>query len=606
MPRPLLAASQSFWKQRFRVPMMINGQIARDNPAHGIVCSNMSGIFQLHAWNVATGDLRQLTHDPHGNLMGAIAPDGAFVYTVLDPDGDQYGHFARIPFEGGTIQDLTPDFPQYPLFQLCVSAAGNRLAFAVPRAGDAGTDLYVIALDEQIGEPVHLFHDPIPGLHGRKRLSLSADGNILVFASNERNPAMVERLLAFDTHTGELLGELFDGPENSVSPGDFSSIVGDTRILATCHRGDSIQRLLWNPCTGEQNSLDWPLDGFVVPVAWTPDATQLVLYQAHEAGTRHIFYSLHDGSLQGLDYVSGLRWPVTFGQENILYVHSGERRPTEILAMEISTGKAKATVLSGGPIPPERPWTSVTFPSSDGTSIQAWLITPEGDGPFPTVVIVHSGPREQIEEGYAPDLQLWTDHGFAVFAINYRGSAGFGHAFAEQIIGSPGYWELEDIVAGRNWLIAQGIARAEAILITGWSYGGFLTLLALGKTPDLWAGGMAGYAIADWAALYEEAGQGVKMPNLFGGTPQEKPEQYRLSSPITYAEEVQAPLLIYQGRHDPGCPPHQIERYVDVLQELGKVVEIMWLDAGHGTLDTELAIATQERLLAFAHRVLNR
>jgi dipeptidyl aminopeptidase/acylaminoacyl peptidase len=151
----------------------------------------------------------------------------------------------------------------------------------------------------------------------------------------------------------------------------------------------------------------------------------------------------------------------------------------------------------------------------------------------------------------------------------------------------------------------SGRARSHSIVLTGWSYGGYLTLLALGRFPDLWAGGMAGYAIADWMAHYEEAGQGIKLSNLFGGTPEEKPEQYRISSPITYAEQIQAPLFIYQGRNDPGCPPQQMRHYVERLQQLGKSLEMMWVDSGHGTLDTEQHIATQEHLLHFAARVLN-
>jgi hypothetical protein len=113
---------------------MENGQIARNHPTRGVICSDVGGVFQIHAWDVPTGQLRQVTHDPHGTLLGTIAPDGCWVYTVLDPDGDQYGHFARISFEGGAVEDLTPGFPQYPLAQICLSAVGNVLAFAVPRA----------------------------------------------------------------------------------------------------------------------------------------------------------------------------------------------------------------------------------------------------------------------------------------------------------------------------------------------------------------------------------------------------------------------------------------------------------------------------------------
>jgi dipeptidyl aminopeptidase/acylaminoacyl peptidase len=108
-------------------------------------------------------------------------------------------------------------------------------------------------------------------------------------------------------------------------------------------------------------------------------------------------------------------------------------------------------------------------------------------------------------ERFSPLSQAWLDHGFAYLRINYRGSPTFGRAFQEQIWGNPGHWELEDPVAARAWLVDRGIARAERILLTGWSYGGYLTRLPLGKRPDLWAGGMAGIAIADWTLDYEDA-----------------------------------------------------------------------------------------------------
>jgi dipeptidyl aminopeptidase/acylaminoacyl peptidase len=91
---------------------------------------------------------------------------------------------------------------------------------------------------------------------------------------------------------------------------------------------------------------------------------------------------------------------------------------------------------------------------------------------------------------------------------------------------------------------------------------------------------------------------------MMGGTPEEKPEQYAASSPITYAEQVAAPLLVIQGRNDLRCPPRQMERYAQKMQSLGKPFEIDWFDAGHGGLETEQFIAFQERMLHFAYRVL--
>src|SRR5262249_42016615 len=148
--------------------------------------------------------------------------------------------------------------------------------------------------------------------------------------------------------------------------------------------------------------------------------------------------------------------------------------------------------------------------------------------------------------------------------------------------------------------------RAEQVLATGGSWGGYLTLLALGRYPHLWAGGIAEVPVADCALAFEDEAETLKAYDriLFGGTPQERPEQYRKSSPITCAENVQAPLLIFQGRNDTRCPPRQVEVYVEKLRSLGKPVDLHWFDAGHGTRVTEQQIEHQELRLRFAYRVL--
>jgi dipeptidyl aminopeptidase/acylaminoacyl peptidase len=213
-----------------------------------------------------------------------------------------------------------------------------------------------------------------------------------------------------------------------------------------------------------------------------------------------------------------------------------------------------------------------------------------------------------VPEVFSPEGQVWLDHGFAYLTINYRGSTTFGKEFQEQIWGNPGNWEVEDMSAARGWLVEQGIAKADQILLTGWSYGGYLTLQALGKRFELWAGGMAGIAVADWATQYEDSADTLRgyIVALFGATPEEKSEQYATSSPITYAENVKAPVLIIQGRNDTRTPARPVEMYEEKMRSLGKHIEVQWFDAGHvgSFAKVELAIEHQERMLRFAYRVL--
>jgi dipeptidyl aminopeptidase/acylaminoacyl peptidase len=164
------------------------------------------------------------------------------------------------------------------------------------------------------------------------------------------------------------------------------------------------------------------------------------------------------------------------------------------------------------------------------------------------------------------------------------------------------------MAAAREWLIASGTARPDKILLTGWSYGGYLTLLGLGRQPDLWAGGLAGVVVADWEMNYEDSSDILRAYQrmLFGGGPEERREAFRTGSPLTYVDDVRAPLLIIQGRNDTRTPARPAARYVERLQERGHPVEIDWFDAGHmgGASDDELAVAQMGRMLEFARRVV--
>src|ERR1700757_1505779 len=101
------------WKQRLQAPRILSARIAHLEPTRGLVVSNRSGVYQLYAWDVPTGELRQLTSRPEGVSWGVISRDGRYVYYLNDTKGNEIGHFLRIPFQGGEPEDITSQLPPY-------------------------------------------------------------------------------------------------------------------------------------------------------------------------------------------------------------------------------------------------------------------------------------------------------------------------------------------------------------------------------------------------------------------------------------------------------------------------------------------------------------
>jgi dipeptidyl aminopeptidase/acylaminoacyl peptidase len=228
-------------------------------------------------------------------------------------------------------------------------------------------------------------------------------------------------------------------------------------------------------------------------------------------------------------------------------------------------------------------------------------------GPVPLVVEVHGGPTHHDTDTFAAYPSAWVDHGYAVVQVNYRGSTGYGSTWRDALEERVGHIELEDVVAVRDHLVAQGIADGERVVLAGASWGGFLTLLGLGTYPDRWAVGLAGVPVADYVAAYEDEMEGLKAfdRSLFGGSPEDVPDTYRDSSPITYIDAVRAPVLILAGENDPRCPIRQIENYVEALQDRGIAHEVYRYEAGHGSLVDDERVRQMRVEVDFAARHLS-
>ena len=603
MLKQLDLSADAPWKQRYRAPSIEWSRRASQNPARGLVSSNKDGVYQLYAWCTESNRLTQLTDQPAGVFHGAISADGEFVYFLRDQGGDEIGHYARLPFSGGEPEDITPDLPDYASHVITGSVSGSALGFTA--VDDDGFHIYVYET-QNMAKPV--FTHTIGALSFGPYLS--HDAEIAVIASTEKTGVAEYALEAWDLRSGELIAELWDGQGSGTDIGGFSAVPGDMRFAGSSSAGGYHRPFIWNPQTSERHDIQSELFAGDVKVwHWSPDGKRLLLHQVDQALHSLYTYEIAEDSVRLLDLPSGVTSPGSgFIDDGTIQIHFNDSTaPTRLLELDSESGAILRTVIDlDVSVPESTTWRSVTYHTTAGTPIQAWLATPPGDGPFPTIVHTHGGPTSVQINRWSPESQAWLDHGFAFFSLNYRGSTTFGYDFQHAIDGNLGALEVEDVAAGVGWLVENGIAQPDAIIKTGASYGGYLTLQSLGVKPDLWAGGMAVIAIADWTMMYEDQAGTLRgyLRSMFGGAPDEKPEAFRKSSPITYAENITADILVLQGENDTRCPARQMKVYHQKLKDLNKSIELHWFDAGHGSLDTEEQIHHQVLMLRFSYRVL--
>jgi dipeptidyl aminopeptidase/acylaminoacyl peptidase len=595
------------WKKRYRAPAVMFTQLARGNPDRGLVMSNPTGVYQLYAWDVPSGNQRALTDRPEGVLNGIISPDGQYVYYLDDQKGNEIGHYVRVPFEGGEPQDITPDMPLYNSFFFDINRGGGMLGFQVADADGFHVYCMKVSPDGSLGERRKLYHG--------KKLTLgpwlSRDGDVAVVMSSERSERPIFSLIAIDTITGEQVAELWEDEEVSFEAMVFSPMPGDSRIVAATDRTGDDTLLIWDPRKEAVYDLRFEaIEGACRAFDWSPDGKWIVFRTFNKAVQQMYVYHLPNGQFKRIEH-TGVNAGPYFGNNQEIWSHwQDPMHPSRLVSFDIESAVQTRTILTAGEVPPGRPWKPVHFTSGDGQEIQAWLCLPEGEGPFPVIMETHGGPEAVTTAQFDPGSQAWMDHGFAYITINYRGSTTFGREFREKIWGDLGNLEVEDMVAAREWLVKQGIAKPDQVFLTGWSYGGYLTLQGLGKYPDLWAGGMAGVAIADWAISYEDSADFLRgyQVAMLGGTPEEKPEQYAASSPVTYVEAVKAPVLIIQGRNDTRTPSRPVEVYEEKMKALGKSIKVHWYDAGHAGsfAQIEQGIEHQEMMMLFAYDILEK
>ncbi|MBP6786470.1 MAG: S9 family peptidase [Candidatus Promineofilum sp.] len=324
------------------------------------------------------------------------------------------------------------------------------------------------------------------------------------------------------------------------------------------------------------------------------------------------------GVLTPLDLPYALAFPshgrIVAGPGRFAYIGASAERPSAVVLVDSETGgydvlrASSAAPIDAGYIAPAQP---IEFPTENGLTAYGYFYPPRnrdyaapaGELP-PLIVTSHGGPTSATTGDWDLGLQYWTSHGFAVLAVNYGGSTGYGRAYRQRLNDNWGIVDVEDCINGARYLAARGLVDGQRLIIRGGSAGGYTTLRAI-THYDVFRAAASYFGVSDAEALAKDTHkfESRYTDSLIGPYPARK-DIYIARSPIHVADQCSAALILFQGLEDEVVPPNQSEAMFTAARnkEL-PVAYIAFEGEGHGFRRAENIKRAIEAELYFYGRV---
>jgi dipeptidyl aminopeptidase/acylaminoacyl peptidase len=584
------------WQRRFTAAQM--GFPAWNSSAadHLAFASNESGSWQAWAIDLATGERRRVSDEPVGVEGVLVAPDGRIVWW-RDDTGDERGRWVAAPFVGGRAEALVPDAPRG--WAAGISFAGDTVVLGIV------TDDDYLAIVAEPGSAPRILKN------GRKPLGvgridppgsggISADGGLVCIRHTDHGDMLHQGLMTLDAADGTVIARLSDTGSN-LDPTAWSPRSGDDRLLFTSELDAFERPSIWAPRNDERRELLVDLPGAAIPVAWWPDGSAILVRHEFEGGFELYRLDPESGETRLVAHPRGEIVDADVRPDGQVWFQTSD----SVHPKRVMNASGEEVFTPDGERPPQgRRYRSFWFENPVGQRVQAFVVTPPGVGPHPTVMSVHGGPEWHERDAFDAETQAFVDAGYAVALVNYRGSTGYGIAFRHALIGNPWFPETEDVIAGLDALIAAGIADPERVAFSGWSWGGCLACLNAGLHPDRWKAVFAGIPAGDMVAAHHASMPEIQAYDvaLYGGTPEEVPDLYRERNPMTYVDRAVAPVLVIAGEQDPRCPIEGITPWIDALRSRGVPVEVHLYPQGHHANAVQQQVHHMQLILDFFGR----
>ncbi|MFI1168857.1 alpha/beta fold hydrolase [Streptomyces sp. NPDC020801] len=559
-----------------------------------VLIADAGGRCEVFTWDAATRRGRQVTDRPRGTVHCAIDADAHVWWFEEDSKGR--GHWWYQPFDGGPRLPGLPGAPAGLPRGLTVTADGtaaavvasrpDRTSVLVGRRGHAPREILTIAGEPRLG-------------------GMPPEGDLVALAAApDGDPAVT-----VVTVTGRVTATL---PPPGGSRGrlwcrGFSPLPGRRELLLVHELEDRYTLATWTPDGG---LVAHPWCGFDTEITarWYPSTREVLVRQDRHGRSLLHRVSLNSRTTRVVPTPRGSLLdaaPRPGGELHYLWtdtahppvLHATDGTPLPATGLLPRVPGRHTEVWTPTPDGPVHTLLSLPHPAESGPGPSHTTAT----APPPAVFLVHGGPADQDRDAYDATVHSLVASGYAVARVNYRGSTGYGPRWRRAFGAGVGHTQVDDLVAVRADLVRRELVDERAIALWGVSWGGYLVLLALGVRPALWRAGIAVKPVADWVTAHRTTTPALRALDVrwFGGTPEQVPERYSSSSPLTYAADVAAPLLVVGAGQDAKCPPEQIRTYLTALTAAGVEHEQMWLDTGHDGYDGATHVAVLRRSLAF-------
>ena len=566
--------------------------------------SNMSGRNNLWLVSSEGGFPTQLTVSDQRQTSPSWSPDGKWIAYQSDYDGDELWDIFLVSPKTGKVVNLTQT-REIAEMDPTWSPDGRYLAYLVKPKTSAAyeIDVYDMIMRE-------IKHITINTPQDKRNVNpiWSKDGKLIVY-TQEQAKGTDSNIFITDVASGQSTLLTSHEGEQLYFADDISP--DGKHVLLTSNAANGYDNVgLLDLATKKINWLT--KDKWEIRAGeFSPDGKRIT-FTANVDGDEDIY--LHDlatGKSTGLPISKGVNNPAgghsAFSPDGkrLLYYHNGPTAPGDLWVYHLETGKSQQITQSlvGGVRSEDmvEPYL-VHYPSRDGKwTISAFLYVPFNmarNGQNAAIVYIHGGPASQSMNSFNRFIQYTVNQGYMVLAPNYRGSTGYGKEFQQANLFDMGGGDLQDVLAGVDFIKQTGHLDPKKIAVVGGSYGGYLTMMAVTKAPDLWAAGVPIVPFVNWFTEIEHEDPVLQQSDLATmGDPVKNKALYEERSPINYIDQIKAPLLLLAGGHDPRCPKEETLQVVDAIKKQGGTAEYKIYDnEGHGFARVENQIDAYKRV----------